>query len=123
MNLDDFFRTSPDYDAINLRHERRFKIVLPVCLRYIADEAKTEMRCTYDVSYTGLRLGSVSGIEVNDVVQVEYKMRPARFKVVWKGDEDGTHLMGLEAIEAHKVLWDEQIREELRRRELGEALN
>jgi hypothetical protein len=92
------------------RKFKRVKGVLPVRVFAVngASKALLQLAHTLDISLTGVRLGGMqSSVNIGDVIELEYKGKRARFRVIWlrKPEDAGGSSVGLECLEPTKRLW------------------
>jgi hypothetical protein len=113
---------SPDAegDGRDARKERRLHIAVRVKVFLNDNSPDSQACCTYEISTTGARLVAAQGIkEVGQVVSLQRHNRRAKFKVIWLGKPDTPHSgqVGVEALEANNVIWENEIKIRLARSE------
>src|SRR4051812_2762861 len=92
------------------RNTDRLKLVLPVRIWGVDTTGKPfhQMAHTLNVNHSGARLGGVRVLmPVDEIVGVQYKMKKARFKVVWLG-RPGTkseEQIGITRIQGESEIW------------------
>ncbi len=76
--------------------------------------------CTYEISLAGVRLVTPNGIkEIGQIVMLQRHNRRAKYKVTWIG-KPGTReagQVGVEALEPHNVIWENELKAKLSRPE------
>lgn len=98
-----------------MRKEARIFVALPVKVYVSQSSNEFQPACTYEISYKGARLVQIKGIVVDQEVWVQRQTRKAKYRVVWIGQE-GTEQkgqIGLECLEADKLIWDEEVAQKL----------
>ena len=98
------------------RIERRISVALPVRVTYydVDSKPRLEMACTYDISAHGARLTGLRCVkEAGEIVTVERGRSRAFCRVVWVGDTTSQlqGQVGIQCVEAEKVLWTAELRD------------
>jgi len=98
------------------RYDKRVQMAIP--LRVVTWDAQKrpqlDMACTLDVSLRGARLyGARPNLKVGEVATVERGRQKIFCRVVWIGTPDGPQKgqIGVQAVEAGKSLWENEMRE------------
>ena len=106
----------PHQDASPDRYDKRVQLAIP--LRVVTWDAQKrpqlDMACTLDVSLRGARLyGARPNLKVGEVVTVERGRQKIFCRIVWIGAADGAQKgqIGVQAVEAGKSLWENEMRE------------
>ena len=90
--------------------ELRIHAVLPVRLTWVDDgKTITLTVCTIDVSQKGARLAGVAGLKATgQQIAIRRKASEAQFRVIWVGKPQSPHegQIGVECLEADKIIWD-----------------
>ena len=90
--------------------ELRIHTALPVRLTWADDEKTSTLSvCTIDVSQKGARLTGVKGVKApGQLIAIRRKTSEAQFRVVWVGKPQTPHegQVGVECVEADKIIWD-----------------
>jgi hypothetical protein len=90
--------------------ELRIHMVLPVRVTWTESErAMKQMACTIDVSQRGARLAGITGLRApGQLIAVRRNTSEAQFRVVWVGTPRTPHEghVGVECVEADKIIWD-----------------
>jgi hypothetical protein len=98
------------------RRQRRTKMVAPLRFRIIGKggNQETDLAHTLDVSNHGVRLaGFRCDLKAGDVIELQYRHKRARFRVVWIAIPEGLrerHL-GAECVEPEKDIWGVELSE------------
>jgi hypothetical protein len=91
------------------RNNHRVKAVLPVSVHCTdAAAGSRELAHTVDISHSGARLAGLRRqFQPGDVVDVQYRVKRARFRVVWSRMPAGSQQwqIGLECLERQKEIW------------------
>jgi len=95
-------------------------LALPVKVFPDASTPDFQTCCTYEISLIGVRLVMPNGIkEIGQVVMLQRHNRRAKYKVAWIG-KPGTPeagQVGVEALEPHNVIWENELKAKLSRPE------
>jgi hypothetical protein len=87
------------------REERR-PAAIPLKVNFISSGRVAHV-CTLDVSPTGARLHSAGHhFRPGDVILLQRRIRRVHARVVWVGEQ--SRQVGIECLEAEKVVWQEQ---------------
>ncbi len=89
------------------RTNQRVKAVLPVRV-HCAAGALPDLAHTVDISYSGARLGGFRrALQPGAIVELQYRVKRARFRVIWARQTSGTQewQLGLECLERQKEIW------------------
>ncbi len=107
---------NPSNPAVDPRRERRIHVAVPVKVFVDANSIDSQTCCTYEISTIGVRLVAPVGIkEPGQIVMVQRHSRRAKYKVVWIGKPNTSEAgqVGLEAMEPHNVIWENEIKARL----------
>lgn len=113
-------QTASAKPAIDPRRGRRLHIALPVKVFADAGSLDSQTCCTYEISLVGVRLVTPSGIkEIGQIVLLQRHSRRGKYKVTWIGKPGTSEAgqVGLEALEPHNVIWDQELKAKLSRPE------
>lgn len=105
---------------IDTRRGRRIPLALPVKVYADAGSLDFQTCCTYEISLSGVRLVMPNGIkEVGQIVMLQRHNRRARYKVAWIGKPETAEAgqIGVETLEPHNVIWENELRVKLSRPE------
>lgn len=91
------------------RTNQRVKAVLPVRVHCAGPLSHSpDLAHTVDISYSGARLGGFRReLQRGEVVEVQYRIKRARFRVVWARLTPGSQewQLGLECLDRQKEIW------------------
>jgi hypothetical protein len=113
-------QAAPSKPAVDPRRLRRLAIALPIKVFSDAGSLDFQTCCTYEISLMGVRLVTPNGIkEIGQIVMLQRHNRRAKYKVAWIG-KPGTPeagQVGVEALEPHNVIWENELKAKLSRPE------
>jgi len=97
------------------RQESRITVALPIKI-FTTEATAPDWSCTYEVSWRGVRLKHVNGIErVGQEIILQRNNRRARYRVTWIGEAQTPYAeqFGADCLEA-KVIWDDDLQRKLK---------
>lgn len=97
------------------RQESRISVALPIKI-FTTEATAPDWSCTYEVSFSGVRLRRVNGIEkVGQEIILQRNNRRARYRVTWIGDAQTPYAgqFGADCMEG-KVIWDDDLQRKLK---------
>ncbi len=100
------------------RRQQRVKTVIPVRVSGVDQAGKpfAELVHTLDISYSGVRLGSVTSLVVpGSIVQVQCRLHKSRFSVAWVGKPESSYKkqIGLRNLEPQRDLFGASLKDEM----------
>jgi hypothetical protein len=98
------------------RQNKRLHVALPIRVTYWDDAQKPclEIACTYDISEQGARVTGLRCVkEAGEVIAIERGKSKAFCRVVWVGEPNSElqGQIGLQCVEADRVLWEAELRD------------
>jgi hypothetical protein len=98
------------------RVETRVEVALPLRVTFWDCENKPllAMGCTYDISSRGARISGLRGVvKAGDIVAIERGKNKTFCRVVWVAGSNSKRRgqVGIQSIEADRLMWDTEIRE------------
>jgi hypothetical protein len=98
------------------RQKKRLHVALPIRVTYWDDSQKPclEFACTYDISEHGARVTGLRNVkEAGEVIAIERGKSKAFCRVVWVGEPNSElqGQIGLQCVEADRVLWEAELRD------------
>lgn len=107
---------APEAFDVSIRREHRISTALLVKATPVDNLFGGENVCTYDISRVGARVTKPRRtLDVGDMLWISRKGNKARYRIVWVGD-DGTdrhQQLGVECVDSHTCIWDEELRRHL----------
>jgi len=98
------------------RQKKRLHVALPIRVTYWDDAQRPclEIACTYDISEHGARVTGLRCVkEPGEVIAIERGKSKAFCRVVWVGKPDSQvqGQIGLQCVEADRILWEAELRD------------